>query len=323
MDKKAIISWQPKRDGANGMFTTRVNESKKGAVNYSGTLATGKTYNYWAYPVKAVKGRIVWIDKLQTNFGFKFVFTLQGANGNLNCIETPFATGNVKDICNRLLGIHKGNGDKWDWLEKEYTVAYWVFKKKKNGVPVVENGVQQYQANMTIEDADGYYTKDNPMPEKYKWVQQLNGAGKMEWNSIEELKFWEQFILGIQKALILNNWATPILPQFYTSLLCGAVTNPTGIEQASEMVTAAQAAWDKVKANYKFSFQQDGTETTSDDFSLDDDAGGIDETLMQQHGQSIDFTKADAQNNVVVPNVVVPLDISEIDDSGDDLGLPF
>jgi len=313
MDKKLIISWSPKRDEAAGTFVTRVEKTHKGAINYKGEKP--KPYDYWAFPIKRVTGKLVWIDKLQKKFGNKFVLVLEGANGNLNVVENSFGVGNIKDICNRLLAIHNDNGQDYSkWLGMNMTLAYWVFKDK------VENGVQLYNSNVVIEEQKkGYYNKDErPMPEKLKWTKQLNGKGEEEWNSIEELKFWEKFILGIQKALLTNGTAIPVLPTFYTSLLCGVIANPTGIEQPQEIVSLAQSVWNNVKDKYHFAFMKEQNQSTSDDFRIDDT---VDENIFTE-GANVSTPIANisaATENTTVVN------LEKLNDSEDDedLGLPF
>lgn len=317
MDKIKIIDWQPKREGKTGVFITRVAEGAAGAKLYEGEKADKSKYSYWGFPVGNIKGQLVWIDKRKGTFGNEFIIALKSkTTGRINSLKLTFDAGSLKDVCNRLFRATQ----EGEFYTREYEFSYFVYDKKDtNGKPVFKNDKQVISSNVVIKDLKGYYDKDNPLPDKYKWTKQVNGKGEEEWNSLEEIKYWERVIISIQKELLAKGVAVPLI---YNSLLCGPLENPTASKQTNEVIENARAIWENTKNNYQFQWMKESAGASADDFDPDAKPEPYNSAPDAKKAENAAATNAQAPLNVVPPNpITVPeTDITKMDDSDD---LPF
>jgi len=234
-----VYTWSPKRDiqndRVNGIFVTRVPQGTPNARNFTGKLANGKEYDYWAICAGQVSGIISWIDIVTSDYGSKIRLVLKASKDGIERIhqvDIPFNVVPLREVVNSLCGIAKVDND----LAKPQAfqnVAY--YKKDKDGNFVYdgdEKKVVQFLrfegAKAMIEDFKAYAIANG-----LEWVKKTNQKGEKEFDTDKEGYFWRSYIIKIQEKLIAAGQAIPL---HYNSII--ACENPIpdgwpGLDQAN------------------------------------------------------------------------------------------
>lgn len=279
---KNVIFWEPKRteklktDGTPfpldyvGKFRTKVNQGTPGAINFAGTLANGKKYDYWGLDVDSIAGKLRWIDKQDNGeYGTNLALFLESEK-YLHKISVRYDPYNLKDVLNHLCGMGK------EVASRVINISYWVRKAQKadKSLKVNDSGEPIWNKSLSFRDITPQFTfdewKDFAQTNGLEWQQIKRADGKKEWISDAEYQYWDGRLLGIQRFLLKEGLA---LPFSYNSMIACEAPNPSGggnltadeIEQCKEI-------YERVKGEYKFPFSKN-TVSADDVFDHPDESG--------------------------------------------------
>jgi hypothetical protein len=270
---KKVIFWEPKRaekrkpDGSIvpaefvGKFRTKVEASTPGAINYAGTLANGKAYDYNGIDVDAISGKLRWIDKQDNGeYGTNLVIFLE-SDKFLHRISVKYDPYNLKDVMNHLCGLGK------DVLTYVINVSYWVRKAKTQdgGFKVNNKGEAVWNKSLSFRDVPVQFTfeqwKEFAQANGLEWTQVKRANGDKEWNSDAEYKYWDGRMVELQRFLLKSGAA---LPFCYNSMIACEVPNPSGGGNlTADEIALCNSVYERVRADYAFPFGR--AEKSADD----------------------------------------------------------
>lgn len=280
-----IIAWETKRDnqGVSGGFYTRCAPTLAGAIHNNKTLTSGKQNDYWEFRVGKVKGRLIWIDKTTGDFGYQLKAAfINEAGDKIHVINQSYNAGNAATLVGKIKNLAK---QKVNILTDFIELTFSVYQKKdfntkalkyrEDGSPDVKSELSLSSNGVAAKDWFVYADKTKTAEERadmgakpieMEWKKFKNSKGKDDWNTDVEDKFWDEAIKSLQKYLITNNAC--VLPLSFSSVICGAEDNATGVKQDNDFIAIVKNLYTSSMAehNWHWSNKQVKADTSADDF---------------------------------------------------------
>lgn len=241
-----------------GKMRTKVAPNTPGAFHQVGENAAGKKWNYWAYDVDSVNGVLRWIDCRTGDYGPTIELFLETPK-SLRQITIPFDVTNLHDVVNHLCGLGK------EVEVAMLNVSYWVRPKTDKDKKLVldKNEKKIWKKNVTFRDVPPQFTfeqwKEFSAKHGLEW-KQIKKVGGVEWDFEDELRYWIERVVKLQRFLLGTE---KVLPFCWNSMTASA-SDGTPLTLTEGEIATAKNIYESVKPLYKMPFSRSAQ--TADDF---------------------------------------------------------
>jgi hypothetical protein len=311
---KKILTWETHNDNNNGRFKCRLKNPTKMSQLISGTKQDGTPYSFHAYITQTVRGEIVWVDYIKSDFGNKLRVVLKEENG-INQIDFDYDSKNLSSIIGAFLTLGK------ELLGSRLEFNYIILTKDKSGKPILSKAGKPSSKRYVLIGVDGqnvkpYYNVDNPKPKAIEWVKNAKG----DWDDSKEIIFWTTKIVAIQESLLKKKVAFPLS---YNSLTYTSVESEFYKVVDSQLRETGNDLYKAQRNQYEYVNQSSSSKKSSSDFFSDEE-----DEIFGNQTQSEDRPKSNfellTEDSPFNEKEKVEITDDPFDDENPmDLGLPF